>query len=713
MQDMSEREHQALRTRLSFLQSCITQANLQPVYRNGREVTVADLEEKYENCLEKSCILISRPNQFPGYRSVVLFNSFFNNNRIFQDSNLVTLATVSSDGRLNSHLYYCEYGVIKSPSSIGDAIKLFETRPDEWKEMDNRDTRLILFGAGSGIDSWFPTIEKNLESIMSLLISVPRTEVIKSVRKQVQHDFKQARLALCNALDRDVLKIMRGTGLASIRAGGWLTGGDGVSREIILARKQAVRAYPILAQQFVTIHSGALRKAIDARTSLSDAIAFYFNLDKTGQKYKVKRLQGLTRQRTGFYFDHNITYCRDISDRERIRGIINLPDGIVPETRDQFRKLKVIEEFGYRVFVKTLCQTMARLSREGSSWKFIDRIEETSGRNVVDAVDFLARKLYIPVLLNKIGMIADHRGITPPRRLTEDHGDNLYEIMLAEVKKTILQGFKIRELLDWSDRYHRNIARYEDRLVAIRLEQDWVGISGTIEFGDDYIARELTSSKALKMQGRAEDHCVGGYLPLIVMGVNNPLNEAVLIFSIEKNNEILSTAEIGCIRKPCRSIDCKTGIKTEIFQTRARVVDNLARSNKGPSRDAKRIATRIVKHLEQVGPDAWQAYLDGLEQSRAEQDRISGIDAQIRNCGFDPFDRVMMERVWRELRQGLPRKFRNTGLDGFIDHVQLDREILIKILGVDPLNFYVRREIDDDGREIAQESVDSPGPGFS
>ena len=368
----------------------------------------------------------------------------------------------------------------------------------------------------------------------------------------------------------------------------------------------------------------------------------------------------------------------------------------------QFKKLEVFREFGDCVFDESLSQLMERLSGEGNPWKLIDRIEQANGRNVADAIDFLARKLYVPVLLNKIGRIADHHGIIPFPRLTEDYKDRRYGHMLIIAKDAILSNFKTRELLDWSDRYHRNIARYEDRLVTIRVEQDWPGISGTIRFGDDYIVRELTSSKALQTQGLAEDHCVGGYLPFIIKGESNSSKEATLIFSIEKNNEILSTAEIGCIRNPCYSIDSGTGRKIETFQIKARVIENLARSNNPPTRNAENIANRIARQLEEVKPDAWQAYVDGLEHSRAEQDRISGIDAQIRNCGFDPFDRVMLERVWAELKLALPRHFRKSELDEFINLVPVNRQILSLTLG-NVINFCDRSKFDDEGRSIVQE----------
>ena len=699
MQDLSE--HQTFRNRVSVLQSCvtqgITQGNLKNIYPDF-ERDIAEIEESLEACLEATRILISRPNQFPGYRSVVLFGSLFAGDEIsLYSSNDVSLVTVSSDGRLNNNVFTpTTVRIRSSPLSLEDAMKFPETNANEWKEAKNSKADINLFGSGSGIDSWFSELKYCLDYVMFLMKHTVQTEVVESIRKQVQNDFGQARHVLCNALDRDVLKIMRGTGLGSIREGRWLTGGDGVSSEIVLARKQAVCAYPILAKQFAgtACHSENLRMAIDTRTSLSDAIALHFRL---GKEYgKVKRLQGMTWQRAA---------CNPQNAMKRAWEIVGLPEGTVPKTRKQFRKLEVFREFGHSVHEKNLCQFMEQVSGECNPWKLLDRMEQTSGRNVADSVDFLARKLYVPVLLNKIGRIADYHGITPSRRLTEDYKNRRHDHMLKIARNAILSSFRTRELLDWSDRYHRNIARYEDRLVTIDLEQDWPGISGILEFGNGHVARELSSSKALKTQGRTEDHCVGGYLPFVLEGEDNRSKEAILIFSIEKDNKILSTAEIRCSRESCQSIDPETGRKTGTFQIRARVNENLARSNKVPSRDAVRIANQVARRLEQITPDAWQSYLDGLEYSRAEQDRLSGIDAQIRNCGFDPFDRVMMERVWTDFGPGLPKHLRKSELDEFIDDIPVSRKILKMIFGRDKVNSCDWNKIDDDGQKIVQEFV--------
>ena len=705
MQDLSENpEYQTFRERLAFLQPLIARAepdSKTQKYVLGHEPP--DLEEICKTWLAKSRISISRPNQFPGYRSVVLFNPMFFDKIAFRyyDSSIITLVTVTSDGRLNSHEFRSAFDGNSIHLSIKEALKLLET--DQYKRIikdKNADTDMILSGPGSGINGWLQNHKNHLAETMYSFKSVPRKEIVTYLGKFTEQDFKQARLALRNALDPDVVKIMHGTRLASIREIKWLTGGDGVSPEIILARKQAVRAYPILARQFPDVNSTTLlnattlRDAIDARASLSDAIATYFNLDKDGQQRKVKRLQGLTWQRA---------HANPYETEHRIREILNLPEETVPKTQKQFRQLRIFKNFGKSVFDECLlCQTMERLSKDGNPWNLVDRIEQTGGMNVNDAVVFLARKLHVPAILNKIDRIADHHGITPPRRLTQDDDNRFHQMMMTMAKNAIRSGFKIKELLDWSDRYHHNIARYEDRLVTIDMEQDWPGISGTIKCGHGHVARELTSSMALKTQGRMENHCVGGYLPSVLEGENNLSKEIILIFSIEKNGKILSTVEIGCFRESCHFIDSETGRKTKTFQIKARVIENLAHSNKAPSRDAVRIANQVTKQLEQNKPDAWKSYLDGLEHSRAEQDRISGIDSQIRNCGFDPFDRAMMERVWAELKPALPRALRRVKLDEFIDQSPIDRYILGFMLGCEQVNFFDRDKIDDDGRKIAQ-----------
>ena len=257
--------------------------------------------------------------------------------------------------------------------------------------------------------------------------------------------------------------------------------------------------------------------------------------------------------------------------------------------------------------------------------------------------------------------------------------------MMDEARNDIRKHFKVGELLDWDKRYHRNIARYEDRLDLNSIEQDWPGMLGTVDLDNGCIARELTSSKALKIQGRAEDHCVGGYVSTILNSQNHSRGRATMIFSIEQNDRILSTAKINCFMEFPES--------GNPGQLCTQVCQNKARNNTSPNPMAEALTEQVAVRLQQAGPEAFQTYLDGLHDSRVKQEQISGFECLIVQCGLDPRDRTHLETVWEELGLALPRRFREGGLDAFIRHglrkppkgisqeVQFDNQDLINVEG--------------------------------
>ena len=138
MQDLSEPEspeNQTFRERLARLQPFI--ARTEPDSRYQKHVPghePPDLEEICKTWLEKSRISISRPNQFPGYRSVVLFNPMFFDHIAYRyhDSNIIALVAVTSDGRLNSHEFHPAIEGNSFHLSIEEALKLLETDQDKW-----------------------------------------------------------------------------------------------------------------------------------------------------------------------------------------------------------------------------------------------------------------------------------------------------------------------------------------------------------------------------------------------------------------------------------------------------------------------------------------------------------------------------------------------------------------------------------------------------
>ena len=282
--------------------------------------------------------------------------------------------------------------------------------------------------------------------------------------------------------------------------------------------------------------------------------------------------------------------------------------------------------------------------------------------DILDAISFLKFKLFIPARLNRIKK-------NDIRNNDISACPDLFS-MKRDAKNAILMTFKIRELLDFSDRYHQNIIRYEDRLDTISINMNWPGMLGTYDLGDGYNARELTSSRALKVQGVAEHHCVGGYVSRVL---ESRSDQATLIFSIESGDKILSTVEI-CCRVENGSSGSPDSEPVSVL--RAEIMQNRTAHNEPPSKTAITMADRVVKKLEQAGPVVLRAYLDGLSDVRAEEERTSKLDIHVKACGFDPYDKVMLKRVWEEFSPVLPRRIRRMGLTEFIEHGDIYRSSL-------------------------------------
>ena len=476
-----------------------------------------------------------------------------------------------------------------------------------------------------------------------------KIEIENILYKIVSRRLEQARQEICAALDPEILHFMRDAQLMNSDTGRWLTGGDGASRDVVLARQQAVRAYPILASVFQ--YGIGFQSVIDTKKSLSSAIAQYYNVDLS----RVRNLSGLTRRKTAVKLGYG---CIFSGLDDLIRDILDLPNELVPETREGFQKMEAIKEFGKNLYGKNMAWTVCHLSRDGNPWRFADRMKDTSGRDVLDAVNFLARKLFVPAILENTRQQMNHAGDIWKKRAPFDR-------FMTAACYFILSNFSPGNLLDFSKRYHRNIARYEDRLDTISSDQAWPGLVDTLDLGKGFIARELTSAQVLKIQGRQEDHCIGGYVSRILSGT---AKEAILVFSIEKNNEILGTAEIFCtMKKFGMNKSGHSKPKNRHDSLCASVQQNRARSNTKPCRDARIMADRIAEEIGKIGPDSWHAYIDGVQQARATLD----LDPYVAECGFNPWNREQLEIVWKELSMALPRSMRKAGLDALINHESL------------------------------------------
>ena len=605
---------------------------------------ITDFESLYARYLKDTFIHISDRNHVPGYRQVILTG-----HAVIDQKRLNTgVIAVTDDGRLVTGSIMKKYSGFENLIALRKALE--SMRDDQVKWIFSR---------------YYPELEQNAvtKELKLFVQSIPfrnysEHDFSQIVDSHVARGFNRIHYVLCKTLDSNVVKTLFDIGFHSLNMEwlyycSWLTGGDGVACEIIQARQQAVKAYPLLAQQFYL--SNKLMNAIDDRVPLAAAIAEHKGVDE----YRIKRLGGLTAKQVG------ISSCL-LKDNyyldRKIEEILTMPEHMFPETPEQFRQLGLFREFG-RIFYSSDFKTaITAMSRNGNPWRLIDQMEKIGKNNAFDAVDFLVTKLFVPAILNKISKIADTRKITPSRGITK-HNGIVYKALYDKSFSKIVSDFSFRNILDLSDRYHRNIERYKARLDMISLDYDWPGMIGEMNLKDGCIARELTSSRQFRDHGRKQNNCVGGYISRILEDFDIDKKKAELIFSIERNNQCLSTVQIGYDAgksgPPCIGI-----------------IQNMGYCNRSASADAEKITARFLARLKKIDRSVFSSYLDGLHQVCQGFKNDLNQDLHIRRCRFNPLDRNHMERVWAELAPTLPRKLRKPGLDAFIDQIPVTEKML-------------------------------------
>ena len=606
---------------------------------------IEGLEQIYMNYLERHRICISAPipglagvalhcgtgagkNEIPEFRQIVLFDP-----SLTEKFKRTCVIAVTFDGRLvTGDIWQNLYN--PKPATTIQVIEALAGLDQSERKFINGHVNFCL---DENVDVIAGSLNINFRYDLSEFKVEAQIEIEDFISRQIHDRLSTIRRAILAALDENVLQDLREYNLMTVSKGSWFTGGDGVKADVVTARQQAVRAYPLLSELFLENHK--FRNAIDSRASLSKAIANYFKVNKR----MVKRLSGLTWEQVGSVPQPFESVTSLVFD------LLHFPERGFPTTARQFQQLDVLRDFGSKIYEEPLAIFAERLSKNGSPWRFIDKMKKADPFNVDDAIQFLALKLLVPAIINR-----DKRTINNP---------TIFKRLINMAKKEICNCFKIGELLDWSDRYHRNIARYEDRLDIISIDQDWSGMLGTIDLGDGCIARELTSSRELKEQGRVENHCVGGYVSRILVSMEHSNGQATMIFSLEQDDRILGTAEITCFREDAILDEFGQMGKDHL---RAHVKQNLAYNNADPCPMAEKLAEQVVVRLQQVGVDSFRTYLDNLNEVCEEQKRVSGLLYQNIQCKFDPLDRTHLEIVWGELGESLPKRFRDNGLDALI-----------------------------------------------
>ena len=378
---------------------------------------LARFEKAYVDHLQqKACIYISGKTEIPGFRQVVLLGPAFTYRYPYR----INVISVTEDGRLF-------FGTFK-PRNPGNIRQITPT-----EALEILYPKLKTWRTGWGFlktqKSWIMQKE-NFVFSLDYCFSEERHDLIRInhlldcnglknnafdkienlLWQKADQRFARALKAVETALDSHILENMQDKCLVNSMYGGWLTGGDGVPGDIVVARQQAVQSYPVMAKVFC--NDGFFRHIIDARDSLSDAIARKYGVSRS----RVRNLQGMPWQRI---FNH----CEK-SDDYGIRLLLRIPENLCPRTEEQFECIPFFYILAQELYLQDMGIVLARFSADGSPWRFIERTRQTSAWDIRDAVHFLAVKLYVPAHLCRIRRMTDSSRMTDFSCMATEYREN-------------------------------------------------------------------------------------------------------------------------------------------------------------------------------------------------------------------------------------------------------------------------------------------------
>lgn len=561
-------------------------------------------------------VSVSGLDVIPGYRRVVLLGEGF------CEGKHLALITVNGQGRVDTY---------KIPRSLNKASMgvMLENRTDDPGELlVNLNPRS---SAAYELCRYGPSFNENNEGKKKAL------SMFSGMRKsKLRKDMNIALWAVRESMDPEALRIMRSTHMTHISAAAWLTGGqcnlnteknervrcheDHLSRY----RKQAVRAYPLLAKEIM-----AWSNQVDQGEPLAPLIEQKFYLDAK----KVKMLNGLTWQKAR---------CSPLKPHDTILMIKDAK--AVPTTKAHFATLSWAKWASTELGKEW--STWALPSKD--AWRLTPHLHRLEPNALKDMIYDLTKRIYLPTLMRNMNAKKN------PLNEARSAHFLLAERILGMEKLCArhLLSLNPSELADNVERWHRNLGTYNDELDLAAPKISWTGFLGTVPVGKVH-ARELLSVSELKSQGAAENHCVGGYL-------NSVLGQSwrgghSLIFSLEKDDKVLSTIEIQVI---AREEQGKAVFEVHIQQ-------NHAKRNTAPTKEAQKAGEALAGQIRKsLNKEKWSAYLTGIEGAQRISQEADNLSPTAKHIGYDPSDDVAFARAWELMSNLLPRKVRKAGPDG-------------------------------------------------
>jgi hypothetical protein len=220
----------------------------------------------------------------------------------------------------------------------------------------------------------------------------------------------------------------------------------------------------------------------------------------------------------------------------------------------------------------------------------------------------------------------------------------------------------LKNLREFQERWHHVRATLDNRTLAASEPIAWDPLVGALDLADGVVAREISDSAGLELQGRRERHCVGGYAAAILSA--RP-QQSTLIFSIEKEGCILSTVEISVSLHRSR---------TESTASWS-IVQNKAACNDDPRPPAKRAAARLLERLKEIPVEDVSAYVTGVAANSGNlKDRLSKI---VVHHGGNVANPGLPETVLETYAEILPKALRDLSIEDWVARIDaVDPEVL-------------------------------------
>ena len=619
----------------------------------GREFGVPeDIIYACQVALSKSLsdtrIWLSEENQIPGFRRIGMIGI---------DNGEMIVPVTTEDGLFGLYevndpgMHKQPMGEILRAVLEGERCSLSKTDPSRDKIYNinhfSRNHRLLVrqlfFARAAPVEAAL----KNRTNLDDRICGRFMSKLSGVLHDRAARNVGGIRKAIANSLDRDMFKLAWGNHQTDNLTLSWLSGADvnnfsrtpyvlttEETKQRHLYRMQAASAYPFLLEDL-----SMFTRIIDEGAPLAETICTYMDIPShvlSALNGKTSRMIGPSKARLSVLshiepdnFPNKIKEWRafwsiSVSDYfSRSQEIPTAKASSLTEDEIDLRKN----------FKQKLQDNLHHMSKdwEGS----VQRYPEIISGNYRDMISSLYKGLAIPALLEN-DMISETDII------------NRYHYGAREFSYLLCSEYGLKQLENASRSWHRSIHNISDLL---RVEDDtyWSSLLGNFESGDKITVRELTSSHDLKVQGIMENHCVGGYTSEILCAAALP--DFSLIFSIEKEGQILSTVQVKCTQGNNDQYDFH-------------ISQNNAKSNTAPCREAIEVATQILEKLRALPPARLERYRRSMAstQNNMQTSKVSDLGVV---CDYDVTSAGFKEKAWDTLSTHLPRKFRKLGPDEF------------------------------------------------